>query len=236
VPSAEGAQVREGIKQDHHYERDEQNATKEPVHEEELAIKQEKPANIPTPDGTLPPKDVPVATTSAKPVNADVAQQRTDAQPKQEIVSEDASAQKAIPTHEAVPEQDKVPEGINTDVFHSPRIAKMLGGRTIDGRRMGELRLREAAASQSQDKGINKDTFNLRNTQTVEPVLEPVKTSTSTSASQVTTETTAQTSPTKEELQDFAASLASDATGAAGPDATAEVSLPALDYNPRPTS
>jgi len=220
--------VQEGLKQDHHYERSEQNATKEPLHEEELAIKQEKPANIPTPDGTLPPKDVPVATPSAKPVNADVAQQRTDAEPKQEIVSGDSSTKKeVIPENEAVPEQDKVPEGINTDVFHSPRIAKMLGGRTIDGRRMGELRLRDAAASPIQEKDINKDTFNLRKTQTVEPAVQPIVASAAGPVQNVRSGTTAKTSPTKEELEDFAAELASS-SGTASPDATAEVSLPAL--------
>lgn len=234
-PSAVGAQLQEGIKQDHHYERSEQNATKEPVHEEELGIKQEKPANIPTPDGTLPPRDVPVATPSAEPVNADVAQQRTDVESKQEIVPGGAKHQdETIPEKEAVPEQDKVPEGINTDVFHSPRIAKMLGGRTIDGRRMGELRLREAAATPiAQKDNINQDTFNMRQSQTAESVMEPVKTSASTPvqstvAESTVAEPTAQTSPSKEELQDFAAELAASTNATAGPDATAEVRFPIL--------
>jgi aarF domain-containing kinase len=35
-----------------------------------------------------------------------------------------------IPATQAVPEQEEVPEGVNTDLFYSPRVAKMLGGRT----------------------------------------------------------------------------------------------------------
>ena len=222
IPSAEGAQVREGLKQDHHYERSEQNATKEPVHEQELDIKQEKPANIPTPDGTLPPRDVPAETPSAEPVNADVAQQRTDAKPKQEIVSGGSSAKvEAIPEREAVPEQDQVPKGINTDVFHSPRIAKMLGGRTIDARRMSELRLREAAATSNQPKEYSNGGS------AREPAVESVISSASApvQSTATATEPIIHNSPTREELQDLAAELASDAPGKASPDAAAEVSL-----------
>jgi aarF domain-containing kinase len=36
----------------------------------------------------------------------------------------------SIPATQAVPEQGDVPEGVNTDLFYSPRVAKMLGGRT----------------------------------------------------------------------------------------------------------
>jgi aarF domain-containing kinase len=55
-----------------------------------------------------------------------------------------ASAGKnSIPAEQAVPEQEQVPEGINTDLFHSPRVAKMLGGRTQVSSK-GDLRMKAA--------------------------------------------------------------------------------------------
>jgi aarF domain-containing kinase len=41
-----------------------------------------------------------------------------------------STGESSIPAVQAVLEQEEVPEGINTDLFYSPRVAKMLGGRT----------------------------------------------------------------------------------------------------------
>lgn len=228
----DAAQGIEGLKQDHHYKRSEQNTANEPVHEEELGVKQEKPANIPTPDGTIPPQGAPISTPKAKPVNADVVPGRLDAEPQHPSTQEQNSsapvsaAQEKIPSHEAVPEQEEVPEGVNTDVFHSPRIAKMLGGRTNDLRRMRmeDLRIRSAAASPLQDSNINQDTFNVRSAQADQAlhVENPPE-------QQESRQTSSQPIAHTDSMQDLAASIASDAA-AAGPDAAAEVSTLLLEH------
>ena len=46
----------EGIQQDHHYGRSENNAAVDPPPQGELEIAQEKPARYPLPDGTIPPQ------------------------------------------------------------------------------------------------------------------------------------------------------------------------------------
>lgn len=220
-------QPAEGLKQDHHYKRSEENTANEPVHESELGVKQEKPANIPTPDGTIPPQGAPIATPKAKPVNADVVPGRLDAEPQHPSAQEQTSStpvsapQEKIPSHEAVPEQDEVPEGVNTDVFHSPRVAKMLGGRTNDPRRMRmeDLRMQGATGTPLQQTNMNQDTFNVRNTQAD----QAVHVKSMPEQPQASSQPIQQQTPQTDSIQDLAASIASEAT-AASPDATAEVS------------
>lgn len=75
--------------------------------------------------------------------------------------------QPPIPATEAVPEQDEVPEGINTDVFHSPRVASLLnsGGRE-DKRKAYEMRMKAAKRTPIDRsplaQGKDQDTFNVR--------------------------------------------------------------------------
>lgn len=45
------------------------------------------------------------------------------------------------------PEEDEIPEGVNTDLFHSPRIARILGVKT-QSRRSDRLRLKETTDTQ----------------------------------------------------------------------------------------
>jgi aarF domain-containing kinase len=49
----------------------------------------------------------------------------------------------SIPASQAVPEQEEIPEGVNTDLFYSPRVAKMLGGRTQISSK-GDLKMKAA--------------------------------------------------------------------------------------------
>lgn len=68
-----------------------------------------------------------------------------------------------IPQSEAIPEQDAIPEGINTDVFHSPRVAKMLGGRTKKGYGLDLKAASRTPIDQSLlQEGKDQDTFNMR--------------------------------------------------------------------------
>ncbi|KAL9091944.1 MAG: hypothetical protein Q9165_004696 [Trypethelium subeluteriae] len=79
--------------------------------------------------------------------------------------SEGHQPEQQLPQQEAEPVQEKVPEGINTDVFHSPKISKMLGGQKSDE---GQVGMRMEAASRTPlehpklAEGKDQDTFNVR--------------------------------------------------------------------------
>ncbi|KAF2231878.1 ABC1-domain-containing protein [Viridothelium virens] len=70
-----------------------------------------------------------------------------------------------LPQQEAEPVQEKVPEGINTDVFHSPKISKMLGGQKSGERQVG-MRMNAASRTPLEHsklaEGKDQDTFNVR--------------------------------------------------------------------------
>ncbi|KAL1608226.1 hypothetical protein SLS60_003165 [Paraconiothyrium brasiliense] len=76
-----------------------------------------------------------------------------------------------IPERTAVPEQDKVPEGINTDVFRTNRVAKMLGGNPYQQK--PHLDLKSAARTPRDHtktaQGHDQDTFNVRRTEESQP-------------------------------------------------------------------
>ncbi|KAL3427058.1 Protein ABC1-like protein, mitochondrial [Phlyctema vagabunda] len=86
-----------------------------------------------------------------------------------------------IPSVEAVPEQEQLPEGINTDLFHSPRVARLLGGKTQRSTR-DDLKLRRAQDAPVErtplSAGRDQDTFNARTPEAVnpEPDLESTRT------------------------------------------------------------
>ncbi|KUJ20221.1 ABC1-domain-containing protein [Mollisia scopiformis] len=72
----------------------------------------------------------------------------------------------AIPSVQAIPDQQQLPDGVDTDLFYSPRVASMLGGRTMNNKLRGELHL-EAASNTPIDRTLigkdkDQDTFNVR--------------------------------------------------------------------------
>lgn len=75
--------------------------------------------------------------------------------------------QPPIPATEAVLEQDEMAEGINTDVFHSPRVASLINsGGKEDRRKAYEMRM-NAARKTPIDRsplaqGMDQETFNVR--------------------------------------------------------------------------
>ncbi|KAI9714828.1 MAG: hypothetical protein M1820_000117 [Bogoriella megaspora] len=139
--------------------------------------------------------------------------------------SEGERATQQIPSQEAVPEQEEIPEGVNIDVFHSPKISRMLGGKPAG---KGHLGLGMKAASRtpidksSQVEGRDQDTFNVR-----------------TSRSQVreTTPKEAEETPElsiehpDEDVKDIAAAVARDAEST--PDVTPENQTEALSKSDR---
>jgi len=80
----------------------------------------------------------------------------------------------SIPAVAAVPEQDSVPEGVDTALFYSPRVARLLGG-NVQGSKQSALDLKgvkdtpidhtELAADKDQD------TFNVRTSQEDHPTV-----------------------------------------------------------------
>lgn len=69
------------------------------------------------------------------------------------------------PQVQAIPEQDQIPDGVNTELFHSPRIAKLLGGKTQRSK-PGNLTLKAATSTPVEQtplaKDKDQDTFNVR--------------------------------------------------------------------------
>ncbi|KAK3045093.1 hypothetical protein LTS18_014595, partial [Coniosporium uncinatum] len=79
--------------------------------------------------------------------------------------SEAQSAAQKIPTHEAIPKQDEAEQDINTDVFHSPRIAKMLSGRDKKGYGLGmqtKGAMKTPIDRSATAQGHDQDFFNVR--------------------------------------------------------------------------
>jgi len=118
------------------------------------------------------------------------------------------TSEKSMSIKKAIPEQDDMPEGINTDVFHSPQVASLLrSGGQDDRRKAYEMRMRAAGRSPRQQSsptpGINSDTFTVRqDSATEKPDIVDRQASKATIAPEQHDE---------EETRKFAESLAEDA-------------------------
>ncbi|KAB8289956.1 hypothetical protein EYC80_010283 [Monilinia laxa] len=82
-----------------------------------------------------------------------------------------------IPSIQAVPEQEQMPEGINTDLFHSPRVARLLGGKTqgSSGRSLGLKGVKDTPVDHTK-LAMNKDqdTFNVLSSAQAEPTIPDI--------------------------------------------------------------
>ncbi|KAJ4303034.1 hypothetical protein N0V90_001925 [Kalmusia sp. IMI 367209] len=113
-----------------------------------------------------------------------------------------------IPSRTAVPEQqDGTPEGINTDVFRTKRVAKMLGGNPYQQK--PHLDLKSASGTPHDHtktaQGHDQDTFNVRSSEENQPTKPEEPTH------------KAQPATTEKEMHDFASQLAKDAEAAQSP-------------------
>ncbi|EAT83480.2 hypothetical protein SNOG_09288 [Parastagonospora nodorum SN15] len=158
----------EGLQQDHHYERSEQNSAIRPPPEAELEVEQEEALRRPLPDGTIPTSGVtleeergqdtfparPLGETpkeplidekhdparhedvGIKPVESDETTIPLPGQPRatrqaSDIHVDDQQLNQDVfykqDTRQVPLEQEELPEGINTDIFHSTRVKQMLG-------------------------------------------------------------------------------------------------------------
>lgn len=335
----------EGLKQDHHYTRSDQNSAVDPPLSDDLEVRQEKADRYPLPDGTIPPSDSnlgepvnsrtkdtfaerPVSESSKDPLSEayssaqsdlDVIQEKAKSYPSPDgtippdgtsfaipVLSDraasssehnmkaqrqsefqipsfsgvnvastpgsdtfntrpqDSSAElsslprmkipksvedaqggdehieaginqdvfysskghaleQAIPSQEAVPEQNELPEGINTDIFHSPRVAGLINSRgKEDRRRAYEMKMKASRGTSINERPVaqdkNQDNSSARQSTSVPPT-EPVQLPTREAVSQP------QTKESEEDIKAFADSLAQDATAGASsmPETPAEV-------------
>lgn len=102
VPQSKSNSHEEGLNQDHHYARSRDNATQDPVPQEDLDIEQAKARRQPLPDGTIPPEDSPIGQEKG---DAESFNQRPVTEPAQYPVeagahhdlSPKASSQSSIP-------------------------------------------------------------------------------------------------------------------------------------------
>jgi aarF domain-containing kinase len=281
IPSKESTEgqppkPKDGIEQDHFYERSKGNSTIDPPPEDDLEIRQEKADRYPLPDGTIPPAksdlnaklvdqevfstrpqdeavktpldndDLQPTSSSAstipsparKPLSAESARklQRqselqipsmtadalddTVADPLEKGHDEDTFYSKSthisptlsslprikLPKHTsstqrvdspilegqinsdsfyttgppksipavAIPEQDEVPEGVDTALFYSPRVARLLGGKT-QGLKQNNLELKSVKDTPIDQTVLaeneDQDTFNVRPSQEAHPTV-----------------------------------------------------------------
>ncbi|KAG9899586.1 ABC1-domain-containing protein, partial [Aureobasidium melanogenum] len=144
-------------------------------------------------------------------------------------------AQPPIPQQEAVPAQDEIPEGINTDVFHSPRVASLLsGGAREDRRKAYELKMKAARKGSAQpiQESIKAEDRNA-DTSSARPGAALPEASASPAPSTETTApaTGARAQISDKETQELADAMAADVTAAASP--AVESDKPSTPYQLR---
>lgn len=179
--------AREGFQQDHHYKRSEQNATQQPPPADEIDVRQEKPARYPTADGSIPPAGSPINEAESRTGSDDVGNIRATEPPTKDPVTEEGREDVGgikphtsdsstipipqgqptteIPNKEAIPDQEQLPEGINTDIFYSPRVSKLLRQTEKKDASKSETQPRGSKTpidKTPQREGQDHETFNVR--------------------------------------------------------------------------
>ena len=76
------------------------------------------------------------------------------------------SENQVIPEAQAMPEQERVPESLHSEIFHSPKIARMLSGNAEASSSPSEIRLQHQDAAEPTQvkpaKAVDRDTFSTR--------------------------------------------------------------------------
>ncbi|KAF9734081.1 hypothetical protein PMIN03_003097 [Paraphaeosphaeria minitans] len=123
-----------------------------------------------------------------------------------------------IPQRIAVPEQESVPEGINTDVFLTTRYKKMLGGNPY--KQKPRLDLKGAARTPLDHtkiaQGHDQDLFNVRRSEESQPS-RPEEPLPQAHQQQTPPTQSAQPAISEKEMHELASQLAKDAEAAASP-------------------
>jgi aarF domain-containing kinase len=286
--------IKDGLEQDHHYDRSGSNSVADPPAKGELDLHQEKAQRRPLPDGTIPPpgsvleegnqgrEPIPARHAELSPDEARSLQRQAEAQipsrsdekiqppqsnPRAEELIEghdrdvfytrskeaqpepsslprtkipkhtenkqnsddrvdtgrinqdvyyatpepgqNAPQHEVLPHQAAVPEQDQIPEGVNTDVFRTTRVAKMLGVHPKESKPALDLK---GASRTPHDRtktalGHDQDSFNVRSSEQSKP----------SAPEQPAQDVPDVQKPTEQEMHDLASDLAKDAAGIASP-------------------
>ncbi|QSZ35783.1 hypothetical protein DSL72_006905 [Monilinia vaccinii-corymbosi] len=246
---------KEGLEQDHFYQRSGSNTTANERPKGNLDVRQERANSYPLPDGTIPPKDaetdsvklnadrIPaISQVEHEPLSADDARRiqrnfehqipsvtadgigksenplkeghdedsfydrgkhtsptlsslprakipkhTSDAQENGKILKEDGinsdtfsetvQTTERIPSIQAVPEQEQMPEGIDTALFHSPRVARLLGGKTQGSSKasLGLKGVKDTPVEHSKlARDKDQDTFNVRSSDQAVPTVPDI--------------------------------------------------------------
>ena len=114
-----------------------------------------------------------------------------------------------IPHQAAIPEQEQVPEGINTDVFRIARVTRMLGGNPYKDKTGLDLKgaSRTPIDHTELAAGKNQDTFNVRQIAATTPA----------KPEQIVWEGHQETPSAENEIQGFASDLAKDVEATSEP-------------------
>lgn len=132
--------------------------------EDVFYVRAEKAASVLS---ELPRAKIPKHTEDSQGVGGDIRQAGINS----DVFSPSSGSQdmKVLPETQAVPDQEQIPEGINTDVFHSPKISRLLGL----GEKSPSLGLKGASGTPLEKtelaKGKDQDTFNVRMTEQSHP-------------------------------------------------------------------
>ncbi|KAJ6282010.1 ABC1 family-domain-containing protein [Bipolaris maydis] len=250
---APSGNVKEGVEQDHHYDRSMQNTVNTPPPTEELEVEQREAPRSPLPDGTIPSngltleqedkgKDVfserPVPETPKDPLAQDQSEQtrkrEEDLKPVESthttIPLPGKTKGDSTPTDKfqktAMPGQveDDIPEGINTDVFHSKRVARMLGSDPFSRKEYAERK--SSGRHPLDDRPVGRHPLDDR-PMGRHPLDDRPLTSTqkpSSTASQPKLSQAPQSETTPKEMEQLASQLAQDAQANAAPsESTSEI-------------
>ncbi|KAL8694100.1 MAG: hypothetical protein Q9218_001215 [Villophora microphyllina] len=181
---------KEGLQQDHFYERSERNASVQPPPDHDIGVKQEKAQRYPLPDGSIPPADSELAN---PPQDGESYSQRPQAQPVKDPIAKDTDQtdgklqptasgrssipkpsrasdgqDQAVPHQQAIPQQNEPSEEMYSELFHSPKIAKMLKGKPKPTDSAEGLDLQGVKETPSRDDGSilagDPGSFNTRST------------------------------------------------------------------------
>ncbi|KAF2787066.1 ubiquinone biosynthesis protein coq-8 [Melanomma pulvis-pyrius CBS 109.77] len=135
--------TRDGLEQDHHYDRSGRNTQTDSVPKDSMHVHQEEAKRRPLPDGTIPTtgesleNNLKGKDTFLEPPKPELPKQSLAAERHEEGVREDEGIRPAASEASTIPVpgqplgvtgEERVPEGVNMDVFRTKRVAKMLGG------------------------------------------------------------------------------------------------------------
>jgi aarF domain-containing kinase len=149
---------REGIKQDHHYEPAEENATADAPPEGELHVRQEEATTRPLPDGTIPPAGAKLKDTAAREGTFEHELSSTQARDTQREY--EAQIPSVTATDPPRREANELTKGHDEDVYYKRSTEVNHDYSSLPRAKIPKhAETREGHDSKVDERGINADTF-----------------------------------------------------------------------------